>query len=90
MQYHRTIRQLPHLIFVPRQMLLGTTTSKFYSRPAKIGSVMNSIKCECGKKFKRGEALADHRRDSPKHQGFRANSSQPGMEPLVSRTGRIP
>ena len=46
---------------------------------------MKSIKCECGKKVKGEKALSDHRRDSPKHQGVpSADSSQPGMEFLVS------
>jgi len=46
---------------------------------------MKSIQCDCGKMFKNEKALADHRRDSPKHQGVpSADSGQPGMEVLVS------
>ena len=71
--------------YVPRQMLSSPRHLKSILGRQRTHSVMKSIQCDCGKMFKNEKALADHRRDSSKHQGVpSADSGQPGMEVLVS------
>ncbi|KAK4143154.1 uncharacterized protein C8A04DRAFT_29171 [Dichotomopilus funicola] len=55
-----------------------------------VSKTESALRCSCGQSFKHSQALAQHKRDSPKHQQQLETSTGPGLAAHVTPTTASP